>query len=124
MAIRVLVVDDAAFIRDMLHELLIDAGFEVVGLAVDGADALEKYQKLRPDVVLMDIIMPGVGGLDALKSIVEMDPEARIIMISAVGQRAMMKEALAAGARDFVIKPFMPEKVIELVEKVCAGDSL
>jgi two-component system chemotaxis response regulator CheY len=119
---RVLIADDVAFIRDMLYELLIDAGFEVVGMAVDGADALEKYRQLKPDVILMDIMMrPGVGGLEALRSIIEMDPAAFIIMVSAMGQEAMVKEALAAGARDFITKPFLPEEIIETLEKVHAG---
>jgi two-component system chemotaxis response regulator CheY len=121
MTIRVLIVDDAAFVRDMLCELLIDVGFDVVGVAVDGKEALEKYRRLKPDVVLMDIIMPGVTGLDALKSIIEMDPGAKVVMVSAVGQEAMIKEALAAGAREFVVKPFTPERAIEVLEKVYAG---
>ncbi len=115
---RTLLVDDDAFIRQMLKDILAETDFEVVGEAVDGSEAFAKYQELKPDLVLMDIIMPDVSGLDAVRNIIAVDPSARIVMCSALGQQAMVREALRAGARDFVIKPFKPRKVVETLQNV------
>lgn len=117
MAPRVLVVDDAFFMRMMLSEILAKDGFEVVGEAATGYEALQKYQELRPDIVTMDIVMPDMDGIEATRKIIEIDPLAKIIMCSAMGQQPLVIEALEAGALDFIIKPFQPQKVIEAVRK-------
>jgi two-component system chemotaxis response regulator CheY len=114
----VLVCDDAVFMRTMVSDILSQAGFTVVGEAENGKQAVEKYQKLKPDLVTMDIIMPEMGGIEAVKQITQMDPAARILMCSAMGQQALVQEALQAGARDFVVKPFQPSRVLEAVQRV------
>ena len=115
---RVLCVDDALFMRTKAARLLGDHGYEVLE-AVDGAEAVEKYFEKRPDVVLMDITMPVLGGIDAVKAIRERDPEAKVIMVTALSQRSMVLEAIRAGARDFVTKPYDPKKLLEAVGKQC-----
>jgi two-component system, chemotaxis family, chemotaxis protein CheY len=115
---RVLVVDDAAFMRMMIKDILTKNGYEVVGEAADGAQAVDKYQELRPDLVTLDITMPEVDGIEALKRIRAMDPGARVIMCSAMGQQAMVIDAIQAGAKDFIVKPFQADRVIEAVKKV------
>ena len=117
MAVRVLVVDDAAFMRMMVKDILTKNGYEVVGEAENGMKALEKYQELKPDLVTMDITMPEMDGIQALKKIKEGDPGATIIMCSAMGQQAMVIEAIQAGARDFIVKPFQADRVLEAVRK-------
>ncbi len=114
---RVLVVDDAAFMRRMLRDILTRNGLEVAGEAADGETAIERYVELRPDLVLMDITMPGISGIEAVRRIVAVDPAARIVMCSALGQQALVLESLEAGARDFIVKPFHPGKVMETVYK-------
>jgi two-component system chemotaxis response regulator CheY len=116
----VLVCDDAVFMRTMVSDILSQAGFTVVGEAENGKQAVEKYQQLKPDLVTMDIIMPEMGGIEAVKQITQMDPAARILMCSAMGQQALVQEALQAGARDFVVKPFQPSLVLEAVQRVLA----
>ena len=116
----VLVCDDAVFMRTMVSDILSQAGFTVVGEAENGKQAVEKYQQLKPDLVTMDIIMPEMGGIEAVKKITQMDPSARILMCSAMGQQALVQEALQAGARDFVVKPFQPSRVLEAVQRVLA----
>ena len=116
----VLVCDDAVFMRTMVSDILSQAGFTVVGEAENGKQAVEKYQQLKPDLVTMDIIMPEMGGIEAVKKITQMDPGARILMCSAMGQQALVQEALQAGARDFVVKPFQPRRVLEAVQRVLA----
>jgi len=116
----VLVCDDAVFMRTMLSDILSQAGFTVVGEAENGKQAVEKYQQLKPDLVTMDIIMPEMGGIEAVKQITQSDPAARILMCSAMGQQALVQEALQAGARDFVVKPFQPSRVLEAVQRVLA----
>ncbi|HET6760892.1 MAG TPA: response regulator [Gemmatimonadaceae bacterium] len=116
----VLVCDDAVFMRTMVSDILSQAGFTVVGEAENGKQAVEKYQQLRPDLVTMDIIMPEMGGIEAVKKITQMDPGARILMCSAMGQQSLVQEALQAGARDFVVKPFQPSRVLEAVQRVLA----
>ena len=114
----VLVCDDALFMRTMVRDILTQAGFTVVGEAGNGREAVEQYARLKPDLVTMDIIMPEMGGIDAVKKIVEQDPQARILMCSAMGQQALVLEAIQAGAKDFVVKPFQPSRVLEAVQRV------
>ena len=111
--VRTLVVDDTLFIRQMLKQILSHTEFEVVGEAANGEQAVSKYDELAPDLVIMDIIMPGVSGLDAVKQIMEKHPEARIVMCSALGHEHVVVEALSAGARDFIVKPFVPAQVLQ-----------
>jgi len=114
----VLVCDDAIFMRTMIGDILSQAGYEVVGEAETGAQAVEKYSELKPDLVTMDIVMPDMGGIDAVREIVQQDPGARILMCSAMGQQALVVEAIQAGAKDFVVKPFQPSRVLEAVQRV------
>ena len=117
---KVLVVDDAAFMRMMIKDILRKGGYEVIGEAEDGSKAVEKFKELRPDLVTMDITMPDMDGITAVKEIRKIDPAAMIIMCSAMGQQAMVIDAIQAGAKDFVVKPFQPERVLEAVRKVLA----
>jgi two-component system chemotaxis response regulator CheY len=117
MAIRVLIVDDALLIRQMLRTILSRGNYEVIGEASDGGEAVRRYEELRPDVVLLDIMMPEVDGVTALRDILARYPEARVVMCSALDQKAVIAEALQAGARDFITKPFTPDKVREAVSK-------
>jgi two-component system chemotaxis response regulator CheY len=114
---RILIVDDAAFMRMMIKEILTKNGYTVVGEASDGSQALDKYKELKPDLVTMDITMPEMDGIQALKEIRAMDAGAKIIMCSAMGQQAMVIDAIQAGARDFIVKPFQAERVIEAIRK-------
>jgi two-component system chemotaxis response regulator CheY len=118
MARTVLICDDALFMRTMLADILEQAGFEVVGQAETGAEAVRMYQDLKPSLVRMDIIMPDMGGIDAVRAIVKEFPDASILMCSAMGQQALVIEAIQAGARDFVVKPFQPSRVLEAVQRV------
>ncbi|HEX6939410.1 MAG TPA: response regulator [Longimicrobiales bacterium] len=114
----VLICDDAIFMRSMIADILKQAGFEVVGEAETGAQAVERYRELKPDLVTMDIVMPDMGGIDAVRQIVAEDPDAKVLMCSAMGQQALVIEAIQAGARDFVVKPFQPSRVLEAVQRV------
>jgi two-component system chemotaxis response regulator CheY len=114
---RILVVDDAAFMRMMIKDILVKNGFEVVAEASDGEEALEKYREHRPDLVTMDITMPEMDGITSLKKIKEIDPQAKVIMCSAMGQQSMVIDAIQAGAKDFLVKPFQNERVIEAIKK-------
>ena len=116
--IRTLIADDAHFMRMMLKDILPSTEFEIVGEAEDGVQAAKKYKELRPDLVIMDIIMPEMDGIEATRSIVEADPEAKILMVSAMGQEELTKEAIQAGARDFIVKPFEAQKVLEAAKAV------
>ena len=118
MSRTVLICDDAIFMRTMVSDILQQAGFEVVGEAESGLQAIEKYRALKPDLVTMDIVMPDMGGIDAVREITKLDPQARVLMCSAMGQQALVVEALQAGARDFVVKPFQPSRVLEAVERI------
>jgi two-component system chemotaxis response regulator CheY len=118
MTVQVLIVDDTAFMRRMLRDILTKAGFEVVAEAQNGQEAVEAYREKHPDLVIMDITMPEMDGIAALRQITSEDPGARIIMCSALGQQEMVLESLEAGAQDFVVKPFLPDKVLETVNKV------
>lgn len=118
MAKRVLIVDDAAFMRMMIKDILSKNGYEVAGEAENGLKAVDKYKELTPDLVLMDITMPEMNGIDAVKAIKGFDPGAKIVMCSAMGQQAMVIESIQAGARDFIVKPFQADRVLEAVRKV------
>ncbi|MGQ0640327.1 MAG: response regulator [Gemmatimonadaceae bacterium] len=118
MSQSVLICDDAIFMRTMLADILQQAGFEVVGEAETGAQAVARYRELRPDLVTMDIVMPDMGGIDAVREITKLDPAARILMCSAMGQQALVIEAIQAGAKDFVVKPFQPSRVLEAIQRV------
>jgi two-component system chemotaxis response regulator CheY len=118
MANGILVVDDAAFMRMMIKDVLSKNGFEICGEAENGAKAIEKYKELNPDLVIMDITMPEVDGIQAVKEIKKLNGAAKVIMCSAMGQQAMVIEAIQAGAKDFIVKPFQAERIIEAVKKV------
>ena len=120
MAHRILVVDDAAFMRMMIKDILVKNGFEVVAEAADGNQAVEKYKEHHPDLVTLDITMPEKDGIAALKEIREINPNAKIIMCSAMGQQAMVIDAIQAGAKDFIVKPFQADRVIEAIKKTLA----
>ncbi|MBB6732861.1 response regulator [Cohnella zeiphila] len=117
MANRILIVDDAAFMRMMIRDILTKNGYEVVGEAQDGAQAIEKYKELQPDLITMDITMPEMDGIAALKEIRKLDTNAKVIMCSAMGQQAMVIDAIQAGAKDFIVKPFQADRVIEAIKK-------
>ncbi len=117
MANRILVVDDAAFMRMMIKDILEKNGFEVVGEAENGAQAVEKYKESTPDLVTMDITMPEMDGITALKEIRNINPDAKVIMCSAMGQQAMVIDAIQAGAKDFIVKPFQADRVLEAIKK-------
>ncbi len=114
---RILIADDAAFMRMMIKDILIKNGYEVAGEAADGIQAVEKYAELKPDLTLLDITMPNLDGIEALKQIRAADPEAVCVMCSAMGQQAMVVESIQAGAKDFIVKPFQADRVVEAVRK-------
>ncbi len=109
---RILVADDASFMRMMIREIVEEEGYEVVGEASDGIEAVDMYRELHPDIVTMDIVMPRRSGIEAVRGIVESEPSACIVMCSALGQESLVSESLEAGARDFIVKPFKPEAVL------------
>ncbi|HEX4689555.1 MAG TPA: response regulator [Solirubrobacteraceae bacterium] len=117
---RVLVVDDAAFMRKLVSDVLIKGGHEVVGEAGNGTEAVDRYAELRPEVTTLDITMPEKDGLAALREIIQLDPAARVVMCSALGQETKVLESIKAGAKDFVVKPFQAERVLEAVGKALA----
>ncbi len=116
----VLIADDAAFMRMMIKNILSDAGYEIVGEAENGRVAVSRHRELKPDLTTMDITMPEMDGIAALREIRAADPEARVVMCSAMGQQSMVIESIQAGARDFIVKPFQPERVLEAVQKALA----
>ena len=118
MAKNILICDDAAFMRMMIKDILTKNGYNIAGEAENGLKAVEKYNETKPDLVLMDITMPEMDGIQALKKIKEMDPAAKVVMCSAMGQQAMVIEAIQSGAKDFIVKPFQAERVLEAVKKV------
>ena len=120
MGSRILIVDDAAFMRMMIKDILTKNGYEVVAEAADGAQAVEKYKEVQPDLVTMDITMPEMDGITALKEIKKINPNAKIIMCSAMGQQAMVIDAIQAGAKDFIVKPFQADRVLEAILKTLA----
>ena len=117
---RILVADDAAFMRMMIKNILSGAGYEIAGEAENGVVAVSKYKELRPDLTTMDITMPEMDGLAALKEIRSIDPSAKVVMCSAMGQQAMVIESIQAGARDFIVKPFQADRVLEAIQKALA----
>ncbi len=118
MSEKVLVVDDAAFMRMLLKDMITKAGYEIAGEAASGKEAIEKYRDLNPDVVTMDTMMPEMNGVEATKEIMRLNPNAKVIICSAMGQQVMVMEAMQAGARDFMVKPFRQDKVMETLSKV------
>jgi len=119
--VRILVADDASFMRQMIREIVEAEGHEVVGEASDGVEAVDEYKRLQPELVTMDIVMPRRSGIDAVRGILELDPAARIVMCSALGQESLVREALEAGASGFIVKPFKPQAVIETLAQVLSG---
>lgn len=118
MSKRIMIVDDAAFMRMMLKNVLTKGGFEIVEEAQDGAQAVEKYTQCNPDLVIMDITMPNMDGIEALKKIKSMKGDAKIIMCSAMGQEALVIDAIKAGALDFIVKPFQNDRLIAAISRV------
>ena len=117
MKARVLIADDASFMRQMIREIIEPEGYEVVGEATNGIEAMEKYTELHPDIVTMDIVMPKQSGIDAVKGILAKSPDAKVVMCSALGQESLVMEALQAGAKDFIVKPFKPDNVLATLAK-------
>lgn len=118
MAHRIMLADDAAFMRKMIKDILTKNDYEVIDNPADGLQAVEEYTRSRPDLVLMDITMPNMDGLTALKEIKKMDPGAKIVMCSAMGQEKMVLEAIKAGAIDFIVKPFNADKIVQTVKRI------
>jgi len=118
MAKKILLVDDAAFMRKMIKDTLTKNGYSDIHEAVDGADAVEKYGELSPDLVIMDITMPNMDGLEALKAIRAKDGKANVVMCSAMGQESMVMDAVRSGAKDFIVKPFKPDRILKTVTSV------
>ncbi|MCK4396782.1 response regulator [candidate division WOR-3 bacterium] len=118
MAVHILIVDDAIFMRKMIGDILRKEGYEICGEAENGIEAINKYKELHPDLVTMDIIMPDMSGIDAVEEIVNYDSNAKILMVSAMGQQSLVVEAIQKGAKDYIIKPFQPSRVLEAVERV------
>ena len=117
MSKRILIVDDSSFARSMLNEILVKHGYDIAGEAGNGSEALEKYDRLQPDLVTMDVAMPGLSGVNTLKEIIGRRPEARVVMVSSVHSVEIVKEALLAGAVDYVLKPYTKERLLKAVEK-------
>lgn len=115
---KVLIADDAAFMRMMIKDILLSNGYEIAGEANNGLKAVELYKKEKPDIVMMDITMPEMDGITAVKEIRKHDPSAKVVMCSALGQQSMVMEAIQSGAKDFIVKPFQPDRVIEALKKV------
>lgn len=115
---KILITDDTAFMRMMLRNVLEKNGYAIAAEAEDGAQAVEKYLELKPDLVTMDITMPNMDGITAIKIIMEKDPNAKIVVVSAMGQKQLVIEALSSGARDFIVKPFQPDRIVEALQKV------
>lgn len=124
MAVRLLVVDDAMIIRELIKEAAADAGFEVVGEAANGQEAIDRYQKLQPDVVTLDLVMPKFDGLHALAGILALDPQAKVIVVSALEQTTILKDAFRKGAADFITKPFDKKLLVATIENVVAAGTV
>ena len=120
---KILVADDASFMRQMIREIVESEGFEVCGEASDGIEAIDEFKRLHPDVVTMDIVMPRKSGIDAVRGIMELDPTACVVMCSALGQESLVMEAIEAGAKDFIVKPFKPEAVVSTLRKALEKES-
>ncbi len=117
MGANILIADDLSFMRMIQKEILTERGYTVVGEAADGLEAVEKFKSLRPDLVLLDITMPNMNGLEAMRKIFSLDPHAKVIMCSALGQQNLIVEAIKAGVKDFIVKPFKPERILSAIEK-------
>jgi len=116
---RVLIVDDALFMRSMIKDILTTSGrYVVVGEAANGKEAIEKFQQIQPEVLTMDIVMPVMDGIEATREILKLDPGVKIVMCSALGQEPLVIESIAAGAKDFIVKPFTPEKVLKVLDQI------
>ena len=120
---KILVADDASFMRQMIRDIIEPEGFEVIGEAADGVEVIEKYKELEPELVMLDIVMPRKSGMDAVRELVALDPSAKIVMCSALGQEALVMEAMQAGAKDFIVKPFKPDAVLATLRKVIDKES-
>lgn len=119
---RVLIVDDAMFMRAMIRDILVNSGrYEVIGEATNGLECVERYGTLKPDLVTMDIVMPQMDGIEATREILKSNPTAKVVMCSALGQEALVIESIAAGAKDFIVKPFSAEKVLKVLDSVIVG---
>ena len=119
MGLKVLIADDALFMRNLLKDILTKVGYTVIAEATNGEEAVALYRKHQPDLVTMDIVMPLKSGIEALEEIIKEDPYARIVMCSALGQESLVLEAVQAGAKDFIVKPFKEERVVEVVKRIC-----
>ncbi|MCE5300729.1 MAG: response regulator [Spirochaetia bacterium] len=115
---RIVLADDAAFMRMMLKNILVAGGYEVVGEAGNGREAIEKYRELKPDMLISDMVMPEMGGIDVIRNVMAEFPTANIVICSAIGQQALVIEAIQAGAKDYIVKPFEQSNVIETVSKI------
>ncbi len=115
---KVMIVDDAKFMRALIKKALEDAGFEVVGEADTGESAIRIFKEVKPDIVTLDIVMPDKSGIDVLKEILSISPNTKVIMISAMGQTDMISEALSIGAKDYVVKPFQPQTLVDVIKRV------
>jgi two-component system, chemotaxis family, chemotaxis protein CheY len=122
MSIKVLVVDDAIFMRSMIRDIFARSPFVISGEAENGLEAVRIYKELSPDITTMDIVMPVMDGISALKEIIKFDPQAKVIMCSALGQESLITESIEAGAKDFIVKPFQPSKVLRVVMSVLGLD--
>ncbi len=120
---RIMIVDDAEFMRMVIRDILVKQGHEVVAEVADGECAIQKYQEVKPDLVLMDIILPDMEGTKTLQKLLELDPRAKVVMCSSLGQKAVVMESIKIGAKDFIVKPFEPDKVLEVIKKVIGPDS-
>jgi two-component system chemotaxis response regulator CheY len=121
-AFRILIVDDASFMRSIIRDIFARGPFTVIGEAENGMDAVRLYREERPDLTTMDIVMPVMDGLAALREIIRLDPAARVVMVSALGQDALIAEAIDTGARDFIVKPFQPGRVLKVAQSVLGLD--
>ncbi|HII02211.1 TPA: response regulator [Methanosarcinaceae archaeon] len=120
---RIMIVDDAEFMRMVIRDILVKQGHEVAAEVADGECAIQKYQEVKPDLVLMDIILPDIEGTKTLQKLLDLDPEAKVVMCSSLGQKAVVMESIKIGAKDFIVKPFEPDKVLEVIKKVIGSDN-
>jgi len=120
---KVLIVDDTLFMRALIKDILVQSGkFDVAGEATNGKEAVEKFEELQPDLIMMDIVMPILDGIEAVRQIIKQDPKAKIVMCSAVEQEPLVIESIAAGAKDFILKPFSSEKILRVMDQVWNGN--
>ncbi|MDR3608556.1 MAG: response regulator [Oligoflexia bacterium] len=121
---KILIVDDVTFVRNTLREILTGAGYQVVGEAADGAEAVQLYSQLRPDLVTMDVVMPNMSGIDATRKILKGHPGARVVIISAMGQENLVMEAVNVGARDYILKPFTSAEVLTTIDRALNSEAI